>query len=146
MPFPGADFRFYWGQYRLSEIQEFSIQENSGATAEISRGGFGIGSDGRVVRLVSFQPVYPTTQPYNLFRNTRDIGSLHISCLGTVDIPGVVPDLPGDQSSRKYIVRHLARYEGYSCVARAGDVLRFIHSFTLLRPFMGTDPVQVRSS
>lgn len=143
MPFPGAGFTFDWGQFRLAEIQEFLIDEGSAEDTPMARSGNSSELDGRTVRLAAFQPCFKSDPPAFVFHPHKGvIGSLAISFVGRnrVDDPRN-PPRDFQFGNRIWIVRHLARYEGFSCSVTANDVARFSHRFTLIKPFYGIKAV-----
>lgn len=141
MPIPGANFIFEWGQYTLKEVQEFSITDDAGAPPSTSgmlfRGNSSWYTDGRIVTLTSFQPVFPTEAPSHVLKPGRGArGSLHISFRGTINVGDEFGG--GETDGRHWIVRHIATYQGFNCVAVTNDAVRFNHSFKLLRSYRDT--------
>lgn len=149
MAIPAQGFTVTWGGARLSGVQKLSIgpaqQDTQGS--ELGRDGTPP-VDGGVVRLSSFEPIEKpkTSTPLN---REAIADRLTIECMGIVEggryrdpkvkFPRdiVYPPWTGVANTtslrRITLLDHICKFQGSNLSAETNDVIRFDHTFTILK-------------
>jgi hypothetical protein len=136
MAIPAQGFEITIENAEIKGIQQIEIGEPSGEVIQFRGGSFR--QDLGALRLISFEPIeFPLFQNRPLLRTWTRATRMRIACRGVIEGGITQTGLPGGSKGERQIIllQHWVRYKGPVIRAAANDVIRFDHSFTIIRSY-----------